>query len=91
MKNRLHHESREPIEEPIHPDQQRRTRQGQEVSLKITCPALELNNIQDGYIGLHLQVLRGGTHPSGVSSHIFFARISLLLQLVSFTVDSDPL
>ena len=30
-KNRLHHESGEPIEEPIHPGQQRRTRQGQEV------------------------------------------------------------
>ena len=31
MKNRSHHESGEPIEEPIHPGQQRRTRQGQEV------------------------------------------------------------
>ena len=31
MKNRLHHESGEPIEEPIHPGQQRRIRQGQEV------------------------------------------------------------
>ena len=31
MKNRLHHESGEPIEEPIHPAQQRRIRQGQEV------------------------------------------------------------
>ena len=30
MKNRLHHESGEPIEEPIHPGQQRRTQQGQE-------------------------------------------------------------
>ena len=28
MKNRLHHESREPIEEPIHPGQQRRIQQG---------------------------------------------------------------
>ena len=28
MKNRLHHESGEPIEEPIHPGQQRRTRWG---------------------------------------------------------------
>ena len=26
-----------------------------------------------------------------VSSHFFFARVSFLLQLVSFTVDSDPL
>ena len=32
MKNRLQHESGEPIEEPVlHPGQQRRTRQGQEV------------------------------------------------------------
>ena len=34
MKNRLHHESGEPIEEPIHPSQQRRIRQGQEVFLE---------------------------------------------------------
>ena len=31
MINRLHHESGEPIEEPIHPGQQRRIRQKQEV------------------------------------------------------------
>ena len=31
MKNRLHHESGEPIEEPIHPGQQRRIQQGREV------------------------------------------------------------
>ena len=31
MKNRLHHEAGEPIEEPIHPGQQRRIQQGQEV------------------------------------------------------------
>ena len=31
MKNRLHHESGEPVEEPIHPGQQRRIQQGQEV------------------------------------------------------------
>ena len=31
MKNRLHHESGEPIGEPIHPGQQRRIQQGQEV------------------------------------------------------------
>ena len=30
MKNRLHHESGEPTEEPIRPGQQRRTRQGLE-------------------------------------------------------------
>ena len=53
MKNRLHHESGEPIEEPIQPGQQRRTRRGQEISPKITCPAFELINVQDGNIGLH--------------------------------------
>ena len=56
-------------------------------ALNMTCPALELTNIQDGNIGLHLQVLRGGTHPNGVGSELtifFFARISFLLQLVSF-------
>ena len=49
-------------------------------------------NIQDGNIGLQLQVPRGGANPNGVGSEltIFFARISFLLQLVSFTVDSDP-
>ena len=37
-------------------------------SQKITCPTLELINIQDGNVGLHLQVPRGGTHPNGVGS-----------------------
>ena len=31
MKNRLHHESREQVEDPIHPGQQGRIQQGQEV------------------------------------------------------------
>ena len=31
MKNLLHHEAGEPIEEPIHPGQQRRIRRGQEI------------------------------------------------------------
>ena len=39
-------------------------------SPKITCPALELINIQDGNIGLQLQVPRGGTHPNGVGSEL---------------------
>ena len=39
-------------------------------SPKITSPALELTNIQDGNIGFHLQVLRGGTHPNGVGSEL---------------------
>ena len=65
------------------------------ISQKITCPALELVNIQDGNIDLQLQVPRGGTKPNGVGSEltIFLLLESLffLLQLVSFTVDSDPL
>ena len=59
-------------------------------SPKITYPAPELSNTQDGSIGFHLQVPRGGTHPNAVGSeaHKFlFARISFLLQLVSFTAD----
>ena len=48
-------------------------------SMKITCPALELTNIQDGNMGLHLhlQVPRGGTHPNGVGSEL---TVSLLLD-----------
>ena len=73
MKNRLHHESGEPIDEP----------------------APELTNMPYGNIGLHLQVRRGGTHLHGVGSELtiflIFAQISFLLQLVSFTVASDPL
>ena len=41
-------------------------------SPKITSPALELTNIQDGNIGLHLQVPRGGTHLNGVGSELTF-------------------
>ena len=70
------------------------TKQHKKISPKITCPALELINIQDGNIGLQLQVPRGGTNPNGVGSELtkFFLLESLcLFQLVSFTVDSDPL
>ena len=47
-------------------------------SPKITSPAPELINTQDGCIGLHLQVPRGGTHLNGVGSELtfFFAQIS---------------
>ena len=91
MKNRLHHESGEPIEEPIHPGQQRRIRRGQEISQKITCPALELINIQDGNIGLQLQVPRGGTNLNGVGSeftiffcsNLFFCYSWFRLQLIA--------
>ena len=64
-------------------------------SLKITSPAFELINIQDGNIGFQLQVPRSRTNPNRVGSEltIFFLLESLffLLQLVSFTVDSHPL
>ena len=64
-------------------------------SPKMTSPALELTNIQHGNIGFHLQVPHGGAHPNGVGCELTFfllsSHFSLLLQLVSFTVDVDPL
>ena len=63
MKNRLHHESWEPIEE---------YNKNKKFSPKITSPALELPNIQDGNIGFDLQVPRGGTHLDGVGSELTF-------------------
>ena len=60
------------------------------LSPNVTSPALELTNIQDGNIGLHLQVPRGGTHPNGVGSELTGFLLSFLLQLFSFTVDGDP-
>ena len=52
-------------------------------SPKITCLALELTNIQDQNIGLHLQVPRGGTHPDGVGSELIFF-LALLFVTVGF-------
>ena len=72
MKNRLHHESGEPVEEPIHPSQQDEYNEDKKFSPKITCPTLELTDTQDGNIGLHVQVPRGGTHPNGVGSELTF-------------------
>ena len=45
-------------------------------SPKITSPALEVTNIQDDNVGLHL-FLHGGTHPTGVGSEltIFFCSL----------------
>ena len=61
-------------------------------SPKITSPAPELTNTQDGSIGFHLQVPRGGTHLNGVGSELTFLIFAQILsQLVSLTVDSDPL
>ena len=56
-------------------------------SPKITSPALELTNIQDGNIGLHLQVPRGGTHLNGVGSELtifYFCSKSLFFVTVGF-------
>ena len=91
MKNRLHHESGQQIEEPIHAGQQRRIQQGQEVFSEDYLSGAQLTNIQDGNIGLHLQVPRGGAHPNGVGSEltIFFLLESLFccswfrLQLIA--------
>ena len=43
--------------------------------------------------GIHLQARRGGTSLNGIGSELKknIVGISFLLQLVSFTVDSDPL
>ena len=100
MKNRLHHESGEPIEEPIHPGQQRRTRQGEEVFSEDYLSSARVDQ-HTGYIYIYiyivfqLEVPRGGTHPNGVGRELTFfillKSLSFLLQLVSFTVDSDPL
>ena len=68
-------------------------------SPKITSPALEFTNTQDGNIGLHLQVLSGGTHLNGVGSELtifMFAQISFCyswfrLQLITIhCVDRTP-
>ena len=73
IKNRLHHESREPIEEPIHirinKDEYNKEKK---FSPKVTSQTLELTNIQDGNIGLQLQVPRGGTN--GIGSEHFRVR-----------------
>ena len=84
MKNRLHQENQLLVNKDAY-------NKDKKFSLKITSPALELTNIQDGNIGLHLQVPRGGTHPNGVGSELTCFLLSFLLQSVSFTVDSDPL
>ena len=52
-------------------------------SLNITCPALELTHIQDGNVGFHLQVPRGGTHPNGVGSEL--TKIFLLESLFCYS------
>ena len=93
MKNRLHHEAGEPIEEPIHPGQQRRIRQGQEVFSRRFCPAFEMTNIQDGNIGFHLQVVSVVRirMELKLSSHFFLLESLFCYSWFSFTVDSDPL
>ena len=65
-KNLLHHESGEPIENPSIQVNNDEYNKDKKFSPKITSPAPELINTQDGSIGLHLQVPRGGTHPNGV-------------------------
>ena len=91
MKNRLHHESGEPSEEPIHPGQQRRNQQGQEVFSKITYFSSARVGQHTGWeYWLHLQVPRGGTHLNGVGSELtiftllgFFRYSWFRLQLVA--------
>ena len=49
MKDRLHHESEEPIEKPIHPSQQRRIRRGQEIFSKdyLSSARIDQHTIHD--------------------------------------------
>ena len=83
MKNLFHRESREQVKGRLHQDQQRRIRQGQEFFSEV-----------DQHTGWE-QVPGGGTHPNGVGSELTFfincADLSIWLQLVSFTVDVNPL
>ena len=95
MENRLHHESGEPIEELIHPRQQRRIQQGQEVFS------------EDYFSSTRVDQHTGWAYlPSSTSSSWWYAsawswkwahkicsllRSLFLLQLISFTVDRDPL
>ena len=51
-------------------------------SPKITSPALESFNLQDGNMGLQLQVPRGGTNPNGVGSEL--TQIFFLLESLFF-------
>ena len=64
MKKRLHHESGEPIEEPIHPGQQRRIRRGQEI--------FKEDYLSSARIDQHTrwQHPRGGTNPNGIGSEL---------------------
>ena len=86
MKNRLHHNQESPsiqVSKDAHDkDKKFSPKDAHDVE------ALEVISIQDGNIGLHIQVLRGDTHPNGVGSELtFFLLESLfLLQLFSFTV-----
>ena len=94
MKNRLHHESGEPIEEPIHPGQQRRIQQGQEVFSEDYFSSARVDQ-HTGWEYWPSSTSSSWWYASNgveVSAQIFdFAQIFFLLQLVSFTVDSDPL
>ena len=86
MKNRLHHESGEPIEKPTIQVNKDAYDKDKKFSPKITCPALDLTDMQDDNIGFHLQVPRGGAHPDGVGSEltIFFLLESFFLVTVGF-------
>ena len=85
MKNRLHNESGEPVEEPTIQVNKDEYNKDKKFSPKITSPAPELTNTQDGNIGLHLQVPRGGTHLNGVGSELtFFFCSDLFFVTVGF-------
>ena len=79
MNNRLHHESREPIEEPIHPGQQRRIRQGQEVCS--SWPTYRMAIL--AFISKLLEVVRIRMELEGSPQNCFFCS-SLFFVTVGF-------
>ena len=91
MKNRSHHESGESFEEPIHPSQQRRIQQGQEVFLRrlllqrSSWPTYRMAIL--AFISKFFMVVRIRME---LEVRLLFL-LSFSLQLVSFTVDGDPL
>ena len=86
MKNRLHHDSGEPIEEPIHRGQQRRTQQGQEVF----SDDYFSNTRVDRHTGCEYWMPSSSSSRSYTQKFLFGSDL-FLLRLVSFTIDSDPL
>ena len=94
MKNRLHPESGEPTEEPIHPGQQRRTRQGREIFSEdyLSSARLDQYTVWQYWPSTSSSSWWHESEWSWKWAHKkCFCSNLFLLQLVSFTVDSDIL